>query len=157
MTILSSEKVLQQPRALLWRMASQFEQAPQWFEGVKKTECVSGQVANLGGVWRANLYWGGLQQIIDFEITEWLEGERFGLRPLNVSVVEDDTELYQIVFNFKGLADSQTQVTVQCDYEPRHRLAKIKNLMFLRLRYLRRLESSLAALERVAGEQPVSS
>jgi hypothetical protein len=157
MTILSTEKVLQQPRALLWRMASQFDQAPQWFEGVKKTECVSGQVANLGGVWRANLYWGGLQQIIDFEITEWLEGERFGLRPLNMSVVEGDAELYQIVFNFKGLADSQTQVTVQCDYEPRHRLAKIKNLMFLRLRYLQRLEASLAALERVAGEQAVSS
>jgi uncharacterized membrane protein len=157
MTILSTEKVLQQPRALLWRTASQFEQAPQWFDGVKKAECVSGQVANIGSVWRANLDWGGLHQIIDFEITEWLEGERFGLRPLNMSFVEGDSELYQIVFNFKGLAKDQTQVTVQCDYEPRHRLAKIKNLMFLRLRYLHRLEASLAALERVAGEQAVSS
>jgi hypothetical protein len=157
MTILLPNKILQQPRVLLWRTASQFEQAPRWVAGVEKTEHVSGQAANVGGVWRVHWRRGGSYQIIDFEITEWLEGERIGLRPLNMAVIKSDIELYQIVLNLKGLADSQTLVTVQYEYEPRHRLAKIKNLMFLRRRYLQRVEANLAALERVAGEQAMSS
>ncbi len=123
---------------------------------MKKTEHVSGPAANIGGVWRMHLLWGGSEQAIEFEITEWLEGERFALRPVNVSILEGDAKLYQIVFNLKELTDRQTQVTVQCEYEPRHRLAKIKNLMFLRHRYLERLEASMIALERVAIEQTMS-
>jgi hypothetical protein len=62
-------------------------------------------------------------------------------------------ELYQIVFDLKTLADGQTLVRVQCEYEPRNRLAKIKNLIFLRRQYLRRVEASLEALARVAMAQ----
>jgi hypothetical protein len=84
---------------------------------------------------------------------EWLEGERFGLRPLKIYIDNGDFKLRQIVFNLTGLTDQQTQVTIQCEYESSNRLAKIKNLVFLRRRYLRRMEESLAALERVAGAQ----
>lgn len=157
MTILSSEKTLQQPRLLLWHIASQFGQASRWMEGMKKAEHLSGQAANIGGIWRMHLLWGGSEQFIEFEITEWFEGERFALRPVNGSILEGDAKFYQIVFNLKGLTDRQTQVTVQCEYEPRHRLAKIKNLMFLRHRYWERLEASIIALERVAIEQTMSS
>ncbi len=154
MTVISNKKILRQPRVLLWRTVSQFAQASQWVDDVEKAEHISGQAANVGGVWRVHLHWEGAYQIIDFEITEWLEGERFGLRPLNMSVVEGSAELYQIVFSLKEL-DHQTQVTVQCEYAPRNRLTKIKNLVFLRRRYLQRLEASLAALERVSGAQAV--
>ena len=104
MTVISTEKILHQSGVLLWRIVSQFEQAPQWIDGVKKAEFIAGQAANVGGVWRVYLHSSGSEQIFDFEITEWVEGERFGLRPLNVSVVEGDIELYQIVFSSKGLA-----------------------------------------------------
>lgn len=136
----------------MWRIVSEFEQAPRWIDGVKKAELVGGQAANVGGVWRVHLQGNGSEQIFDFEITEWVEGERFGLRPLNMSAIAGDIELYQVVVNLKRL-NHQTRVTVQCEYEPRHRLAKIKNLVFLRRRYLQRLEANLAALERLAGAQ----
>jgi glycosyltransferase involved in cell wall biosynthesis len=152
MTVISDKKVLHQPRILLWRVASQFEQAPQWMDGVTKAEHVSGQAANIGGVWRVYLQWESSSPVIDFEITEWVEGERFGLRPLDMSIFEGGAELHQIIFNLKELADRQTEVTVQCEYAPRNRLAKIKNLMFLRRQYVQRLEVSLIALERVVVE-----
>ncbi len=154
MTVLSTEKILHQSGVLLWHIVSQFEQAPQWIDGIKKAEPVGGQAANVGGVWRVHLQGNGAEQIFDFEITEWVEGERFGLRPLNVLVIASDIELYQVVVNLKGL-DHQTRVTVQCEYKPRHRLAKIKNLVFLRRRYLQRLEANLAELERVARAQAI--
>ncbi len=152
MTVLSTEKTLPQPHDKLWEMASHFDRASRWIDGVEKAEHISGEAANLGGMWRVHLRWGGSYQIIDIEITEWMEGERFGLRPLSPPAADDDAELYQIVFNLKALTDSQTQVTVQCEYKPRHRLAKIKNLAFLRRQYLQRLEASLEALGRVVAE-----
>ena len=152
MTVLSTEKILHHSGVLLWRIVSEFEQAPRWIDGVKRAEPVGGQPAKVGGVWRVHLQGNDSEQIVNFEITEWVEGERFGLRPLNMSAITGDIELYQVVVNLKGL-NHQTRVTVQCEYEPRHRLAKIKNLVFLRRRYLQRLEASLAALERVAGIQ----
>jgi hypothetical protein len=152
MTVLSTEKILPQPRDKLWEIVSHFDRAVRWVDGVEKAELVSGEAANLGGVWRVHLRWGGSYQIIDFEITEWMEGERFGLRPLSPPAADGDAELYQIIFNLKTLTDSQTRVTAQCEYKPRHRLAKIKNLAFLRRHYLQRLEASIEALGRVVAE-----
>ncbi|MCI0693147.1 SRPBCC family protein [candidate division KSB1 bacterium] len=152
MTILSTEKILPQPRDKLWEIASHFDQAARWIDGVEKVEHVSGEAANIGGVWRVHMRWGGAYQIIDIEITEWMEGERFGLRPLSPPAADDDAELYQIIFNLKTLTDGQIQVTLQCEYKPRNRLAKIKNLAFLRRQYLHRLEASLEALGRVVSE-----
>ncbi len=153
MTVLSTEKILPQPRDKLWEIVAHFDQAVRWVDGVEKVEHVSGEAANLGGVWRVYLRWGGSYQIIDIEITEWIQGERFGLRPLSPASADDDVELYQIVFNLKALTDSQTQVTVQCEYKPRNSLAKIKNLAFLRRQYLQRVEASFEALGRVVNEQ----
>lgn len=82
-----------------------------------------------------------------------MEGERFGLRPLSPPAADDDAELYQIVLSLKSLADNQTHVAVHCEYKPRHHLAKIKNLAFLRRLYWRRLEASLEALESVVNKQ----
>lgn len=155
MTVLSTEKILPQPRSKLWEMASHFDRAAGWIDGVEKAELVSGKAAVVGGVCRVHLRWGGSYQIIDLEITEWMDGERFGLRPLSPPAADDDTELYQIVFNLKVLAASQTQVTVQCEYKPRNRLAKIKNLAFLRRQYLQHLEASLEALDRLAVQPSV--
>jgi hypothetical protein len=89
----------------------------------------------------------------DFEVTEWLEGERFGVRPLNMAAADDEVVLHQIIFQLKSLSDRQTHVSVQCEYAPRTRLVKIKNLIFLRRHYFHRLEASLEALERLAREQ----
>ncbi len=100
MTIILAEKTLQQPRAKLWQIASHFEAAVQWVDGLEKVEQLSGAAARVGGVWRV-----------------------------------------------------QTQVSVQCEYAPSTRLAKIKNLIFLRRNYFHRLEASLEALERLAREQ----
>jgi hypothetical protein len=149
MTVLSIEKILPQPREKLWAFASHFNQAARWIDGVEKAEHLSGEAANIGGVWRVHLRRDGSYQIIDLEITEWMEGERFGLRPLSPPAADDDAVFYQIVFNLKVLAANQTQVTVQCEYKPRNRIAKIKNLAFLRRQYLQRLEASLEALERL--------
>jgi hypothetical protein len=153
MTVLSAEKIIGQPQAMLWRIASQFDQAPKWVEGIEKTEHVSGKAASIGCVWRVHERWNFSYLVIDFEITEWLEGERFGLRPLRAPAEDDATELYQLIFNLKALSENQTLVSVQCEYKPLNRLAKIKNLAFLRRQYLRRLEASLEALARVAVEQ----
>jgi hypothetical protein len=150
MTVLSTEKILQQPRAKLWEIAAHFEHAAKWVEGVEKTEHVSGDAANIGGVWRAHIRWEASDQMIDFEITEWVEGERLGLRPLSESVAGSDMVLYEIIFNLKAISENQTQAIIQCEYKPRHGLAKIKNLAFLRRHYLQRLEASLQALERAA-------
>jgi hypothetical protein len=68
------------------------------FANVEKAEHVSGEAANIGGVWRVHTRWGGSYQIIDVEITEWMECERFGLRPLSPPAADDDAELYQIVY-----------------------------------------------------------
>jgi hypothetical protein len=119
---------------------------------VEKTEHVSGDAANIAGVWRAHLRWEASYRTIDFEITEWVEGERFGLRPLSESVVNGDMALYEIIFNLKSISESETQAAIQCEYKPRHRLAKIKNLAFLRRHYLQRLEASLEALEHAVRE-----
>jgi len=153
MTVLSIEKILPHPREALWRLASQLGQAPQWVDGVEKVEHLSGPAANIGGVWRAHLRWEVSYQIVDLEITEWLEGECFGLRPLSTAAPEGDVELLEIVFNLKAIADRQTQISVQCEYKPLNQFAKIKNLMFLRRHYLQRLASSLEALGRIAVEQ----
>ncbi|MDZ7290429.1 MAG: SRPBCC family protein [candidate division KSB1 bacterium] len=153
MTVLSVEKILRQTRAKLWQVVSQFSQAAKWADGVEKTEHVSGEAANVGGVWRVHLRWDDSYQIVDLEITEWLEGERFGLRPLGTPRADDDIVLYQIVFNLKALPDGQTQIGLQCEYAPRKRMAKIKNLAFLRRQYLHRLQASLEALERFTSER----
>jgi hypothetical protein len=152
MTVLSIEKILQQPREILWRLASQLGQAPRWVDGIEKAEHLSGPAAEIGGVWRMHLRWEGVYQIVDLEITEWLEGECFGLRPLSAAAPEGDVELLEIVFNLKALADRQTQISVQCEYKPLNQFAKLKNLMFLRRHYLQRLAASLEALERNAAE-----
>ena len=134
-------------------MASHFEQAARWVDSVKKIEPVECKTAFVGSVWRVHLDWYGAERLIDFEITEWLDGERFGLRPLNGFIIKDDSELYQIIFNLKELAERQTRVTVQCEYKPRHQWAKIKNLMFLHHRYLQRLKASLVAFEHFSDAQ----
>jgi hypothetical protein len=153
MTVLTAEKILLHSRVRLWPMVSHFEQATRWVDSVKKIEPVGGQAAPIGSVWRVYLDWYGSERMIDFEITEWLEGERLGLRPLNMPAVESEAVLYQIIFNLKALAEHRTQVTIQCEYEPRHRFAKIKNLMFLRRHYLRRLKANLAAFEHFSDAQ----
>jgi hypothetical protein len=153
MTVLSIEKIFELPRDQLWRIASQFNQAARWVDEVEKAEHLSGNATNVGGVWRVYERWNFSYRVTDFEITEWLEGERFGLRPLLRYAENVIAELYQIVFNLKTLADSQTLVSVQCEYLPNNLLAKIKNLVFLRRQYLRRLEASLEALARVVIEQ----
>ncbi len=152
MTILSTEKILPLSGEVLWRVASQFEQAPRWVDGLEKVEHVSGPFANVGGVWRLHLHWEVSYQIIDLEITEWFEGERFSLRPLGAPGHADHIEFLQLVFNLKKVSELQTQVTVQCEYKPLNQFAKIKNLTFLRRHYLQRLEASLEALERIAVE-----
>lgn len=152
MTILLAEKILQQPCAKLWELASHFEAATRWVDGVERVEHISGEAAKIGSVWRVQTRWDGS---IDLEITEWLEGERFGLRPLNMPPADDEVVLYQIVFDLKSLSDNQTQVSVQCEYTPCTRLAKMKNLIFLRRKYFHRLEASLEALERITREQAV--
>ncbi len=150
MTVLSTQKLFKLPRDQLWRIASRFDQAGRWVDRVEKVEHLSGNAANVGGVWRVYEHWNVSYRVTDFEITEWLEGERFGLRPLLRYAENVIAELYQIVFDLKTLADGQTLVSVQCEYEPRNRLAKIKNLIFLRRQYLRRVEASLEALARAA-------
>jgi hypothetical protein len=152
MTVLSTEKIFELPRDKLWRIASQFNQAARWIDRIEKAEHISGNATNVGGVWRVYERWNFSYRVTDFEITEWLEGERFGLRPLLRYAENVIAELYQIVINLKTLSDNQTLVSVQCEYKPRHPLAKIKNLFFLRRQYLRRLEASLEALARVATE-----
>jgi hypothetical protein len=153
MTVLSAEKIVEHSQARLWHLVSQFGQAPKWVDGVEKAEHLSGDAANIGGVWRVHLRWELSYVVIDLEITEWLEGERFGLRPLRRHLEKSDTEIYQLVFNLKALAASQTLASVQCEYKPRNRMAKIKNLVFLRRQYLRRLNASLETLARVAAAQ----
>jgi hypothetical protein len=152
MTVLSIEKVLQKSRDALWRLASQFEQAPRWVDGVEKAEPISGPPDNIGGVWRMHLRWEASYQIIDLEITEWIEGEYFELRPIGVSAPAGSFELLQLIFNLRTISDRQTQVSVQCEYKPLNQMAKIKNLTFLRRRYLQRLEAGLEALDRAATE-----
>jgi hypothetical protein len=153
MTVISVEKIVQQSRTVLWQVASQFAQASRWIDGVKKTEPFSGRADGVGGVWRVHLRWSNSYQIVDFEITEWLEGERFSLRPASAPARDEDVELYQLVLNLKSISDHQTRVTVQCEYKPLNRLAKIKNLVHLRRRYLQRAAACLERLERVALEQ----
>jgi hypothetical protein len=153
MTVLSIEKILQQPREILWRLASQLGQAPQWVGGIEKAEHLSGPAAEIDGVWRMHLRWDNSYRIVDLEITEWLEGECIGLRPLSTAAPEGDVELLEIVFNLKALAARQTQVSVQCEYKPLNQFAKLKNLLFLRRQYFQRLAASLEALERSAAEQ----
>ncbi len=150
MTVILAEKILQQPCAKLWQIASHFEAAAQWVDGVEKVEHLSDAAAKIGGVWRVQMRGDDSG---DIEITEWLEGERFGLRPINVPAVDDEVVLHQIVFDLKPLSDNQTQVSIQCEYAPSTRLAKIKNLIFLRRQYFHRLEASLETLERLAREQ----
>lgn len=157
MTVLFAEKIFEQPREALWRLISQFASAPQWIEGIEKVEPVSGPATDTGGVWRAHVRWGHSYQVIDFEITDWLEGESFSLRPLHGNIEGEDTALYEIALNLKTLSDHQTQVTAQCGYSPRGQLAKIKNLAFLRRQYLQRLQASLEVLGRVASEQAPSA
>jgi len=152
MTVLSTEKLLEKPREVLWRAASQFLQAPQWIAGVEKAEHLSGPAANIGGVWRLHLRWEKSYKICDVEITEWLEGERFGLRPVSAPPSEDDMELLELVFDLKAISARQTRAAIQCEYKPLNQLAKVKNLTFLRRHYLQRLEASLEALGRVAGD-----
>jgi hypothetical protein len=153
MTVLSTEKIFDQPQANLWRIASQFGRAAQWVDGVEMAEHISGEATNIGGVWRVHLRWDISYVVIDLEITEWVEGERFGLRPLRQQAENGATELYEIVFNLKALSNNRTRVSVQCEYKPRNSMAKIKNLAFLRRQYLRRLEASLEALARVTDTQ----
>lgn len=153
MTIITVEKIVQQPRTVLWQVASQFAQASRWIDGVKKTEPYSGQADGVGGMWRVHLRWGNAYQIVDFEITEWLEGERCSLRPVSAPAKDTDVELYQLVLNLTSISDHQTRVTVQCEYKPLNRLAKIRNLIHLRRRYLQRAETCLEMLGRVALEQ----
>lgn len=146
MTIIMAEKVLLQPCAKLWQIASHFEAAAGWVDGVEKAELISGEAAKVGGVWHVQMRGDNR---VDLEITEWFEGERFGLRPLNVPVDDDEVVLHQIIFDLKSLSENQTQASVQCEYAPCTGLAKIKNLIFLRRKYFYRLETSLEALERI--------
>ncbi|MDZ7362026.1 MAG: SRPBCC family protein [candidate division KSB1 bacterium] len=155
MTVLSIEKILQQPREILWRLASQLGQAPRWIDGLEKVEHLSGPAADIGGVWRVHLRWEASYQIVDLEITEWREGEGFGLRPLSAAAPEGDIELLEIVFNLKAVANRQTQASVQCEYKPLNQFAKLKNLMFLRRHYMQRLAASLEALGRIVTEPTV--
>jgi hypothetical protein len=163
MTVLSSENVLPHPRANLWRIASQFEFAVKWVDGVEKAEHISGPKASVGGVWRVHHRWDSYQ-IIDLEITEWLEGERFGLRPVGARSKGPDfpskdkkqagaIELHEIILDLTALTNNQTRISLQCVYNPRNQLAKLKNLAYLRQQYLRRLEASVEALARVAVER----
>jgi hypothetical protein len=137
LTIIAAERILQQPGAKLWQIAAHFEAAVRWVDG---------------GVWRVQLRW---DSSIDLEISDWREGERFGLRPLNMPPADDEVVLHQIVFDLRSLSDNQTKASVQCEYAPCTRLAKIKNLVFWRRQYFHRLEASLEALERLTREQAV--
>ncbi|MGH7454606.1 MAG: SRPBCC family protein, partial [bacterium] len=114
---MSTEKIFKLPRDQLWRIASQFDQAARWVDRVEKVEHLSGNAAHVGGVWRVYERWNASYRVTDLEITEWLEGERFGLRPLLRYAENVIAELYQIVFDLKTLADNQTLVRVQCEYE----------------------------------------
>lgn len=150
MTILSISQILAQPRMRLWHTASTFDNTPQWVEGVTSVQHLRGNPRGVGGVWRVKLNAEERAYVVEFEITEWLEGERFSLRPEQRSGVVHGIELFQLIFDLGEQTPAGTRIGMQCEYEPRSKFGRIKNLAFLRRQYIAFLHHTVGALNRLA-------
>lgn len=153
MTILSISQLLPQPRMRLWHIASTFDNTPQWMEGVTSVHHMRGNPRGVGGVWRVQLNAEEHTQIVEFEITEWLEGERFSVRPVQRSGVLHGIELFQLIFDLGEQSPTETRVGIQCEYEPRSKFGRIKNLAFLRRQYIAFLHDIIGSLNRLSNSE----
>ena len=153
MTILSPSKLVPNRRQLLWNIASELGKAGQWVDGVEKAEYLRGNSAGVGGVWRVHLRRNSHADVIEFEITEWLKGHRFGLRPVRPGSVYGDIQLFELVLDFKEVSENETRIEIHCEYEPLSKLGRVKNLAFLRRQYLDLIDHALDKLSAVAAVQ----
>lgn len=153
MTILSISQILAQPRVRLWHIASTFDNTPQWMEGVTSVHHVRGNPRGVGGVWRVQLNAEEHTQTVEFEITEWLEGERISVRPVQRSGVLHGSELFQLIFDLGEQSPAETRVGIQCEYEPRSKFGRIKNLAFLRRQYIAFLHDAIGTLSQLTESE----
>ncbi len=153
MTILSISQILAQPRVRVWHIASTFDNTPQWVERVTSVHHVRGNPRGIGGVWRVQLNAEEHTQTAEFEITEWLEGERISVRPVQRSGVLHGIELFQLIFDLGEQSAAETRVGIQCEYEPRSKFGRIKNLAFLRRQYIAFLHDAVGALNRLTESE----
>lgn len=158
MTILSISQISVQPRMNLWRAASSFDNAAQWVRGVESVQHLRGNAHGVGGEWRIRLRTGnGAVHVVELEITEWLEGERFGLRPVRRTGVLQDIELLELIFDLSEPSPGATTITMQCEYEPCSKFGRLKNLAFLRRQYVAYLHNVLSALIQMSEGESLPS
>ena len=149
MTILSTSQLAQVSQSILWRVATAFRDLNKWLSEVEKAERLGGESEGIGNLWRFRVRRNAGHQVVEAEITEWIEGERFGMRPVRQTGVFDGVQVFQVVFDFKKTADNETEVCIQCEYEPVTKFGRLKNLAYFRRRlldFLDQLTNSLIAV-----------
>lgn len=125
--------------------------------GIAGVHFLRGQPAGLGGQWRFQIKTEAGTQVVELEITEWLPGERFSLKPVRETGRIHGIELFQLIFDLSGPSARETIVNIQCEYEPLSKLGRIKNLTFLRRQYVAHLSQAIDALDRLAAQESPES
>lgn len=154
MTVLSPTKLIACNRQQVWRVVAELQHAQKWIAGLRNTEHLRGEAQGLGGVWRFHCALGATAHVFDFEITEWINGHRLGVRPSRQTAVVGGVQYFQFVLDLKDASPQSTLVEIEFNYEPLSKFTRLKNLTFLRRQYLAFIDKTLDQLGRVALAMP---
>jgi hypothetical protein len=154
MTVLSPSKLILSNRQRVWDVVAELSQAQHWIEGLERAEHLRGETKGIGGVWRFHCKWNDSSHVFDFEITEWMKGHRLGVRPSRQTAVVGGVQYFQFVLDLKDASPSSTLVEIEFNYEPLSKLTRLKNLAFLRRKYLDFIGQTLDRLAGVALAAP---
>ncbi len=157
MTVLSISRILALPRAQIWQVGADFNRAGQWVTGIEGMQFLRGQPAGIGGQWRFQIKSETGTQVVELEITEWLAGERFSLKPVRQTGRFHGIELFQLIVDLSEHSATATAVNIQCEYEPLSKLGRIKNLAFLRRQCVAFLYQAIDALNQLAAQEPLET
>lgn len=153
MTVLNYSDAVNFPRQEVWRFVADFAKSPQYLNWLDKAEPLNGSPQGPGGIWRFHVITSAGLCPLDVEITEWLEGERFALMPVENSGIFKNIQLFQIVIDLKEKPSNYTQIKVHCEYKPVGKRGRLKNLAFLRRRFLDMIAQSVNTLSHVAAAE----
>ena len=153
MTIVNYSDAVNFSRQGLWPLLADFAKSSRYLNWLEKAEPLNGNPQGLGGMWRFHVSTSAGLWPVEMEITEWLEGERFALNPVDNSGIFKDIQLFEVVIDLKEKPNNYTQIKVYCEYKPVGKRGRLKNLAFLRRRGLNLVAESVNAISHVAATE----